>query len=143
MQLSYNGWPPVASHLACIFMGLAFANFFMSHQAKSAIYLSHHFTVPLPTSQLSKNPLPSFGKNERILLVKDQEPGTPICRLKFKTVLFLQNEPLILGFLPTDLSEIQTLFSRKNKGKISFRKAEQGPDIKICHDKPRISYGTQ
>lgn len=26
MQLSLNGWPPVASHLACIMIGLALAN---------------------------------------------------------------------------------------------------------------------
>lgn len=139
MQLSINGWHPVASHLVCIITGIALSNFLVQ---KSRTYPPIKGQM---TFMLSAKIFPDSVKTEsgkfpvNIYEVVESEPT---CRL-FKSGLsiFTVSENYRFSTNLTEQSGVQLLTNQLKQAK-KLKIDRHNEKISICKIRPRVTYGT-
>lgn len=139
MQLSINGWHPIASHLVCIITGIALSNI-MSRQVRASSTPRAELTFSL--SQIlakERKPISDDEVQVNIYKLHGQEPE---CKM-FKNPLRVKKVEERLVFTTTfeDQSGLQHLAKEiKLRNKVGIDRHLN--KVPLCRTKPKVQYGS-
>jgi hypothetical protein len=141
MRLSLNGWPPVASHLACILIGAALAQVGGGQDAGS-----ERQTLP------ARKALLAVGKGE-VLLVGTRtgqtthlgrREGSGICLLGDAKVDLLQTQPqIVIAAALRTARAITAAAEEAAAGKLALVGEAEARSYASCRKAPQVIYGTR
>lgn len=138
MRLTLNSWPPLASHSACILVGMSLAQ--LSTGSSTFMPPANAVVLSVPSSQF-KLGVAAVKPGSRVHLLR-APAGLPPCRLSVEPVLLLATAPAML--LSVKLSEvaIMPLVAREAKAaNLVLRPYESGMAVPACARRQRVSYG--
>jgi hypothetical protein len=141
MRLSLNGWPPVASHLACILIGTALAQVGGGKDAGSE-------RQALP----ARKALLAFGKGE-VLLVGTRpgqatrlarREGAGICLVDDTKVDLLHTQPqIVIAAALRTARAITAAAEEAAAGKLALVGETEARSYASCRKAPQVIYGTR
>lgn len=141
MRLSLNGWPPFASHLACVLIGTALAQVGGGHKADGE-------RQALP----ARKALLAFGKGE-VLLVGTRSgqatrlarrEGTGICLVDDTKVELLHTQPqIVIAAALRTARAITAAAEEATAGKLALVGEAEAPSYASCRKAPQVIYGTR
>lgn len=133
LRLGLFGWPPVASHLTCIVVGLACAHFTRAEPAPRMSLASGQVLAALPKA-------PSAPPGGALHLVRDATGGA--CRASTGAWQLVERTPRALVRVPLADAGLLPSAAKEMKGaKTRLEPADLAKNLPICNVTPRISYG--
>ena len=147
MRLSLFGWPPIASHLVCLFLGFALANL-MSERREEPLNLPRHGVAvgfDRSVSAASSNPM---LRGERVVLVRRGAAGGEArCRVGGAAGRLVQIDPRpVVVFGVSDALEALTQLraAAVDPGsEIVPIKSAAGLPLQECRSEPKVEYGRE
>ena len=156
MRLSLFGWPPVASHVACLIAGLALAHISQQEPVETLKLPSKSILLTLGELDASTHRIRSASNSgAKIFAIKTSQ--NPNCRLNEKPFIMIATKPQIILSMPfqgitslrsigwgtNDLEEAnpRTIDSLKKNIRIEFSPDDEAEKIPICRNTPRVNYG--
>ncbi len=139
MQLGINGWPPVASHMACLVLGVALAH--LSRGAgkaparipKRGIVLS----VAAPPGSVAAAP-PAAPQR---VFVAEQDTQGRLCRLTDDPVERLPASGWTLVLPLTAAAQVAPLLKALRASTTKLLDEAQGRSVAPCGKGPKVIYG--
>ena len=139
MHLSLRGWPPLASHAACLLLGASLAHLFASDAAPELRLPARALVLSLPPTALrAAGATTARGAKVQLTAVR---AGTA-CRLLEAPVALLARHPTVV--VATELSRLGELARAARAVKASgllVTDQTAARDLGPCHDEPRVVYG--
>lgn len=140
MQLSLNGWPPVASHVTCILVGMSIAHLSRGAPEQRLRMPPKSVAIAMPPGSVGAN----LARGSKVYLVKTSDDG-PTCRLSRAQLTVL--DPTAVLTLP--LSEAPSLSTawpglRNAKGSASgvmTADARTSETLPLCRANAKVVYG--
>lgn len=138
MQLGINGWPPLASHMACLILGVALAH--LSRGAgraparipKRGIVLS----VPAPPGAALTEPAAPM----RVFLVERTAQGA-LCRITEDPVERLPTTGWTLALPLGAVTEVAPLLKAAKDPSTQLVEESSGRAVALCGKGPKVTYG--
>ena len=92
LNLSLNDWPPMASHLACLLLGVALAHLSWRDGPQPLRLPAHSVTLSLPPNSIQRASakFPSRGSKVQLL---QRISGNNACRLSSDSWLLVEQSP--------------------------------------------------
>lgn len=139
MQLSINGWHPIASHLVCIITGIALSNI-LSRQVRASSPPRAELSFSLNQHQVkTSKPIPDEDIEVNIYKIMGQAPE---CKL-FKNPVQVRKteERLLFTTNFEDQFGLQILSKEmKLRNKVGIDKHIN--KVPLCRTKPKVQYGS-
>ena len=140
MHLGVNGWPPVASHMACLLLGMALA-----HLARGASPLPPR--LPKKGIVVSSGLLPSGRAGEgpaRLGLVHLTlaAPGAAPCRLTEAAAQLLDLRQGAFGLTLAAAGEVPAIAKAARQDALRAVDVGIGQALPLCGKGPRVTYGS-
>lgn len=141
MQLAINGWSPIASHLACFFLGIALTNSTNTSPEIKKTY-SNKVIIPLSPTYLSVYYKKNIKKGERLLIAKiKKNMKKPHCKKMLGQAILLDlNKKIILEINKSHAANFLKLLVSKFKKTYTLIPVSQASSYKPCQNKPTVIY---
>ena len=140
MRLSINGWPPVASHIACLLLGVALTNLSMSDDPREE-----------PVFPASHQAILNFKPNQvRMIDTRVGEPGF-VARQETKSVCLLDLAKIRVKFGSKQLQVFGSLHAfpaiaaaanEAASGNLVIVGTKTAKNYRPCHNQPKVNYGS-
>ena len=143
LNLSLNDWPPMASHLACLLLGVALAHLSWRDGPQPLRLPPHSVTLSLPLNSIQRTStkFPSRGSKVHLML---RQPGNTLCRLTPESWLLLEQSPtFVLSASMQSAAEIPGITRAVGAKQLELLTYPnpQGA-LPLCAIKPRVTYGS-
>ena len=143
MRLSLAGWPPVASHVACLILGVSLAHLANGTGEDGPPQLPPRaLVVSLPTAAGHGVPRILIGKKVQ-LVRRTPPPGRTSCHLAGGPFTLLALRPLpLLGAGYSAAPELARILKAAGKGDLRLLAANSAGTLPPCAHQPKVIYGT-
>ena len=150
MHLGINGWPPVASHVACLILGVALTHLSVGQSGRNAAAGSAWSRLP-PRSVVLNLPLPGPakagdqpGRTGKMHLLRLDSATAPPCRLSVQPVMLLdERRSLVIG-MPLAVSlDVGGVAKAAKAGSLRLEAVPVGERTPLCSRPPKVSYGSE
>ena len=141
MQLAVKGFSPVASHLACVFLGMALTNS-TNYSPKHKQTYSNQVILPLSPSYLSVYYKKHIKKGDSLLIAKiKKNMKKPYCKTMLGHAKALQiNKKIILEINKRHARNFLKFLSSEFKQSYTLIPVSQSSSYKPCQNKPVVTY---
>lgn len=142
MQFSINGWSPVATHLICLFLGLALAN--ISYEpCLEATISPYKVLIPLKNDQFIKISVNRVYSGQKMMLVKYNKKKFKIDCLETEVPGKIRHHNNSYFVEVSKSSSTRYLNSLVNlKQKFYLIPYEKALLYSLCKKSPEVSYGS-
>ncbi len=143
LNLSLNDWPPLASHLACLLLGVALAHLSWRDGPLPLRLPPQSLTLSLPANSIQRTSAKFASRGVKVQLIQ-RLPGNTPCRLTPDPWLLLEQNPtfVISGGIHSaaEIPVISRAVGAKQLDLMAFSNLEGAPPL--CAAKPRVTYGS-
>lgn len=143
MRLSLMGWPPLASHLVCLILGMAIANLSVEGPAERISLPAKSITLTIPKTKRLKTKTP-IKPGMRVYAV---QPGKSPCRALPEVVLIASVAPqLELSSSLAMAAHMPQLAQGLAAGVLTLVPSEGASGLPTCAQvmqtmQPKVTYG--
>ena len=139
MRLSMAHWPPFASHLACILVGVSAAHLTVPESPPIRVP-PKTIVLALPTEILRQGG-GGLGRGASTHALR-VATGQGLCRLSEQSLKLLEREPHPLLAIPFDeAATVGRLLRELKAGDLALRPADAALSLPACLNRPRVVYG--
>ena len=140
MRLSLNGWPPLASHLACILVGGSLTHLGQVREqpkdlaaapSNKTILIFNIDEVELIDTQRGDSILVARRDSGKICLLSSSKVGILTNKSKIKVIGSAQSLPAIAAIAASASSKKLVLIGSENS-----------KNYRLCEQEPKVTYGT-
>lgn len=141
-MLSINGWSPVASHLACLFFGIALSNSIKTPTHKTERIYSNKAIIPISSSYLSNYYKDKWKINQQVFIARqDKNYSKPACRTNLGQAKLLKiKKKVILEVTKANAINYLKYLTSKAKTLYTLVPASQNLSFRPCKKQPKIVY---
>lgn len=133
-------FPPLISHLSCVFVGLFLSYFLSSEETQPQCFLPGKIFVAFPESYFAKNLSKDIQEGRNVYFGKTGSSKN-LCFIKNSESVLVQNDAFIVTAFPLNKAKIiSELLSRKNKGKFILFQDTAIHTVPACIE-TKIEYG--
>lgn len=139
MRFSINGWPPLASHFLCFFLGTILVHHVSGAQKIFSYKLSKGEFMLRSYPELDRKLRTKKGKHiSKFFLVRKNNKGKS-CRIHSKSLHRYWGSPFIMIQKQKELNDILDKLYQKNG--IETISVKHGKNLSLCKAQERVIYG--
>ena len=140
LDLRLNGWPPLASHLTALLVGVALAHLSWKEGPPPIRLPPKSVTFVLSQAATQRHAGRRLGRNMKVDLL-DKSNASDECRLSRDPWVILDAEPLLIVSSPlANFLELSSMAKSVAANQVEVVPASA--KVAMCFAKPKVTYGS-
>ena len=140
MSLSLRGWPPLASHAACLILGASLAHLAQRDAPPPLRLPARSVALGLPAGALRAGGAP-LPRGTKVALVQGRTGGEA-CRILHGPAVLLEKQPaVVVGVELARLGELAAAAKGGHFATLSVSSEGAAGALPACRDGPKVTYG--